>query len=117
MEKGLELSRAERSMIRTLSDQIPVFLYYLVSLLLGVRVVRHLPFSVPRKWVPAIARGAVSLRGNSSRRNGMHRMGYVEVGHYFSQENLVAFLFGDISRSLAVPVLCVYTYTHALHKN
>lgn len=30
----------------------------------------------------------------------------------------MAFLFGDISRSLAVPlVLSVHTYTHALHKN
>lgn len=62
-------------------------------------------------------RGSVSLRGNSSRRNGMHRMGVCRGRALFSQENLVAFLFGDISRSLAVPVLCVHTYTHALHKN
>lgn len=47
--KGLKLSRAERSRIRTLSDQIPVFVHYLVSLPLGVRVVRRLPFSMPRK--------------------------------------------------------------------
>lgn len=82
--KGLQLSRAERSKGRMLNDQIPIFVYPLFSIITtgseGVRVVRCLPFSMPRKWVPAIARGGQSEQDSLQRRTGCIGLGFVEVG-------------------------------------
>lgn len=52
--------------------------HYLISLPLRVRVIRHLPFSMPGKWVPVIARGALPKE-----EMGCTEWGYVEVGLCF----------------------------------
>lgn len=60
--KGLNLPRAQRSGVRTLNDQAPIFVCPLFSIITSGSEGwggRPLPFSVSRNWVPATVRGAI----------------------------------------------------------